>query len=77
VIAQVDTTTLAEIGTVARRTAQEEPGDDAALIEIDRRSPPSGASTPQSRSSAGRTACTPAATSSACTGPAVTTCGSA
>ncbi len=34
VIMQVDTTTLAEVGTVYKQTAQEEPGDDFALIEI-------------------------------------------
>ena len=31
---QVDTTTLAEVGTVYRQTAGEEPGDDFALIKI-------------------------------------------
>jgi len=35
VIIQVDTTTLVEVGTVARRTSDEEPGDDAAIIQID------------------------------------------
>ncbi len=34
VIMQVDTTTLAEVGTVYRQTANEEPGDDFALIKI-------------------------------------------
>lgn len=34
VIMQVDTTTLAEVGTVQRQTAQEEPGSDFALIQI-------------------------------------------
>jgi len=34
VIMQVDTTTLAEVGTVYRQTAGEEPGDDFALIQI-------------------------------------------
>jgi len=34
IIAQVDTTTLAEIGTVARKTAEQEPGDDFALIKV-------------------------------------------
>jgi uncharacterized membrane protein YgcG len=34
VIMQVDTTTLAEVGTVVKQTAQEEPGDDFALIKI-------------------------------------------
>ena len=34
VIMQVDTTTLAEVGTVYRQTAQEEPGEDFALIRI-------------------------------------------
>lgn len=34
VIMQVDTTTLAEVGTVVRQTSGEEPGDDFALIQI-------------------------------------------
>ena len=34
VIMQVDSTTLAEVGTVAKRTGQEEPGQDFALIRI-------------------------------------------
>ena len=34
VIMQVDTTTLAEVGTVVKQTAGEEPGDDFALIKI-------------------------------------------
>jgi hypothetical protein len=34
VIMQVDTTTLAEVGTVVRRTSEEEPGNDFALIQI-------------------------------------------
>ncbi|HEX8085129.1 MAG TPA: hypothetical protein VF529_12630 [Solirubrobacteraceae bacterium] len=34
VIMQVDTTTLAEVGTVYRQTAGEEPGNDFALIQI-------------------------------------------
>ncbi len=34
VIMQVDTTTLAEVGTVYRQTAGEEPGDDFAIIRI-------------------------------------------
>ena len=34
VIMQVDTTTLAEVGTVYRQTAGEEPGEDFALIRI-------------------------------------------
>jgi hypothetical protein len=34
VIMQVDTTTLAEVGTVYRRTARQEPGDDFALIRV-------------------------------------------
>jgi hypothetical protein len=34
VIMQVDTTTLAEVGTVAKQTAGEEPGDDFALIKV-------------------------------------------
>ena len=34
VIMQVDTTTLAEVGTVVKRTAEEEPGEDFALIQI-------------------------------------------
>ena len=34
VIMQVDTTTLAEVGTVYRQTAGEEPGDDFAIIQI-------------------------------------------
>jgi hypothetical protein len=34
VIMQVDTTTLAEVGTVYRQTAGEEPGDDFAVIKI-------------------------------------------
>jgi hypothetical protein len=34
VVMQVDTTTLAEVGTVAKRTAQQEPGDDFALIKL-------------------------------------------
>ena len=34
VVMQVDTTTLAEVGTVVKRTAQEEPGEDFALIRI-------------------------------------------
>ena len=34
VIMQVDTTTLAEVGTVSFQTAGEEPGDDFALIKI-------------------------------------------
>ena len=34
VIMQVDTTTLAEVGTVYRQTAQEEPGDDFAAIKV-------------------------------------------
>lgn len=35
VVMQVDTTTLAVIGTVARKTGREEPGEDFALISID------------------------------------------
>jgi hypothetical protein len=35
VIMQVDTTTLADVGSVVRQTAGEEPGDDFALIKID------------------------------------------
>ena len=34
VIMQVDTTTLVEVGTVAKQTAGEEPGDDFALIKV-------------------------------------------
>ena len=34
VIMQVDTTTLAEVGTVAKQTSREEPGDDFALIKV-------------------------------------------
>jgi hypothetical protein len=34
VIMQVDTTTLAEVGTVYRQTAGEEPGDDFAVIKV-------------------------------------------
>lgn len=34
VIMQVDTTTLAEVGTVVKQTAKEEPGEDFALIRI-------------------------------------------
>ncbi len=34
VIMQVDSTTLAEVGTVYRQTAEEEPGDDFALIKV-------------------------------------------
>ena len=34
VIMQVDTTTIAEVGTVYRQTAEEEPGEDFALIQI-------------------------------------------
>jgi hypothetical protein len=34
VIMQVDSTTLAEVGTVVKQTAQEEPGDDFALIQV-------------------------------------------
>ena len=34
VIMQVDSTTLAEVGTVEKRTGQEEPGQDFALIRI-------------------------------------------
>jgi len=34
VIMQVDTTTLAEVGTVVKQTSQEEPGDDFALIKV-------------------------------------------
>ena len=34
VIMQVDTTTLAEVGTVYKQTANEEPGDDFALIKV-------------------------------------------
>ena len=34
VIMQVDTTTLAEVGTVVKQTAGEEPGDDFALIQV-------------------------------------------
>ena len=34
VVMQVDTTTLAEVGTVVRQTAAEEPGEDFALIKI-------------------------------------------
>ncbi|HVL94934.1 MAG TPA: hypothetical protein VM266_03665, partial [Solirubrobacteraceae bacterium] len=34
VVMQVDTTTLAEVGTVSYRSAQEEPGDDFAIIKI-------------------------------------------
>lgn len=34
VIMQVDTTTLAEVGTVVKQTAGEEPGDDFALIKV-------------------------------------------
>lgn len=35
VIIQVDTTTLVEVGKVAKRTSTEEPGADAAIITID------------------------------------------
>ena len=35
VVMQVDTTTIAEIGTVAKRTSQQVPGNDFALIAID------------------------------------------
>ena len=35
VVMQVDTTTLASIGTVAKRTSRQEPGEDFALIKID------------------------------------------
>ena len=34
VVMQVDTTTLAEVGTVVKQTAKEEPGEDFALIKI-------------------------------------------
>jgi hypothetical protein len=34
VIMQVDTTTLAEVGTVVKQTAEEEPGADFALIKV-------------------------------------------
>jgi hypothetical protein len=34
VIAQVDTTTLAEVGTVVKQTSREIPGDDFALIKV-------------------------------------------
>ncbi len=34
VIMQVDTTTLAEVGTVAKRTSTQEPGADFALIQV-------------------------------------------
>lgn len=34
VIMQVDSTTLAEVGTVYRQTSREEPGDDFALIQV-------------------------------------------
>jgi hypothetical protein len=34
VVMQVDSTTLAEVGTVAKRTSQQEPGNDFALIKI-------------------------------------------
>jgi hypothetical protein len=34
VIMQVDTTTLAEVGTVVKQTAAEEPGEDFALIKV-------------------------------------------
>jgi hypothetical protein len=34
VIMQVDTTTLAEVGTVAKRTARQVPGDDFSLIKV-------------------------------------------
>ena len=34
VIMQVDTTTLAEVGTVYRQTSEEEPGDDFAVIKV-------------------------------------------
>jgi hypothetical protein len=34
VIMQVDTTTLAEVGTVVKQTSREEPGDDFALIKV-------------------------------------------
>jgi hypothetical protein len=34
VIMQVDTTTLAEVGTVYKQTAGEEPGDDFAIIRV-------------------------------------------
>jgi hypothetical protein len=34
VIMQVDTTTLVEVGTVFKQTADEEPGDDFALIKV-------------------------------------------
>ena len=34
VIMQVDTTTLAEVGTVYRQTAEEEPGEDFAIIRV-------------------------------------------
>jgi hypothetical protein len=32
---QVDTTTLADVGTVAKRTPKQEPGEDFALIKLD------------------------------------------
>jgi hypothetical protein len=35
VIMQVDTTTLAEVGTVAKRTSTQDPGRDFALIKVD------------------------------------------
>jgi hypothetical protein len=35
VIMQVDTTTLADVGSVVKQTAKEEPGEDFALIKID------------------------------------------
>jgi hypothetical protein len=34
VVMQVDTTTLVEVGTVAKQTSAEEPGDDFALIKV-------------------------------------------
>ena len=35
VVMQVDTATLASVGTVVKRTAEQEPGEDFALIRID------------------------------------------
>jgi hypothetical protein len=35
VVMQVDTQTIAVVGTVAKRTPNQEPGDDAAIIRID------------------------------------------
>lgn len=60
VIMQVDTTTLAEVGTVVKQTAASSPATTSPSSRSIRRSPPSGASTPPRRRAARRASTTDA-----------------